>query len=363
MIVLRFYILACIVLLLFSIHAVAFRSLIRPTRTQILRLNGDQAGGPDSTASSTKKALMHQFKYLSTMLPIMYIMEASISSSFAEEMTEVGPNSTTMEVPDTVTAAKFAEELERNRGLNSDEFVVEFQNTSLGLKLTETIYKGFPIVTVKEIADSSLRSEHPELEPGAIVVQIAGVKVDGTPLGKIVEIVQKAERPLLIKFRDPSRFFRQLDSTIGLPRRVVSTSYLPANARDVGATEQQIIVERLSMPPADQRTRAAQLLDVMEIQYVAQVQSDSDGKIVDSSAERSAPGTSAKSIYYVLGQQNGPPGKLPPGWDLTLRGMVVGEKRRISLPYTLAYDRKGDKEHNIPPFATMIYTVKLVSLT
>jgi len=51
------------------------------------------------------------------------------------------------------------------------------------------------------------------------------------------------------------------------------------------------------------------------------------------------------------------------GWDLTLMGMVVGEKRRITLPYTLAYDRKGDKEMGIPPFATLVYTVKLLSLT
>ena len=80
----------------------------------------------------------------------------------------------------------------------------------------------------------------------------------------------------------------------------------------------------------------------------------------------------------MLGQRNGPPGtappyplihirddagSFPPGWDLTLRGMVVGEKRRVTLPYTLAYERKGNKDRGIPPFATMVYTVKLVSLT
>ena len=129
----------------------------------------------------------------------------------------------------------------------------------------------------------------------------------------------------------------------------------------------------------------------MEIQYVCQLLSDTSSssssassssssssssgggggggarppplRIVDSSAERAPPGTSAQSIYYILGQQNGPPGRFPPGWDLTLRGMVVGEKRRITLPYTLALDRRGDKERGIPPFATLVYTVKLKSLT
>jgi FKBP-type peptidyl-prolyl cis-trans isomerase len=74
-------------------------------------------------------------------------------------------------------------------------------------------------------------------------------------------------------------------------------------------------------------------------------------------------GTSTKSIYYILGEQNGPPGNFPSGWDITLRGMVVGEKRRITLPYSIAFGSKGVKTRKIPPYATMVYTVKLVSLT
>jgi hypothetical protein len=38
------------------------------------------------------------------------------------------------------------------------------------------------------------------------------------------------------------------------------------------------------------------------------VEGDDTDRIVDSSAERCPPGSSAKSIYYVLGQRNGPPG-------------------------------------------------------
>ncbi|KAJ1399279.1 hypothetical protein B484DRAFT_249560 [Ochromonadaceae sp. CCMP2298] len=252
---------------------------------------------------------------------------------------------------------------ERQEQLNSDEFIISFSQPSLGLKLTENFYKAYPVVTVKAIADAALREAHPELELGAIVVEIAGVKVDGTPLKSMIEIVKSYPRPLAIKFRDPNRFFKQLDSSEGPPRRIMSTSYLPANTRDVGAPEQLIIVERLEMPPAEQRVRSAKMLDVMEIQYAARLQSDASGRIVDSSAERAPPGTSAKSIYYVLGQQNGPVGKVPPGWDLTLIGMVPGEKRRITLPSTLAYDRKGDKEKGIPPFAALVYIVKLLSLT
>ena len=51
------------------------------------------------------------------------------------------------------------------------------------------------------------------------------------------------------------------------------------------------------------------------------------------------------------------------GWDLTLRGMYVGERRRITLPYTLAFDRKGVADKNIPAYANIVYTVRLISLT
>lgn len=60
------------------------------------------------------------------------------------------------------------------------------------------------------------------------------------------------------------------------------------SCRDKGAPEQVITVERLALPPREERVRASQTFDVMEIQYVAQVQGSAD--VVDSSAEKSPPG-------------------------------------------------------------------------
>lgn len=267
--------------------------------------------------------------------------------------------------------ANFMNQIQRERPLCSDEFVVSFKSSApLGLGLEEKSYQGFPVTVVRNIKDADLVVQHPELRDGAILSSINKEPVDGVALKKIAEIITAAKEngdTVDVKFRDPSRYFELLDSTVGKPLKLVATSYLPANARDAGAAEQLIYVERLELPPPEARVRSSQLLDVMEIQYVAQLAASIPGeetRIVDSSAERAPPGTSAQSIYYVLGQQNGPPGfPPPPGWDLTLRGMVVGEKRRITLPYTLAYERKGDKNRKIPPFATLIYTVKLVSLT
>ena len=255
----------------------------------------------------------------------------------------------------------FVDKLQRTRELNTDEVDVVFDNDNLGIVLQEVQYKGFPVVTIKDIKDTTLTEKYPLLRIGAIITIVGGEFVDGISLKKISELVKSSARPLKVRFRDPSLFFQQLDSTVGKPLKQITSTYLPANTRDAGSPEQIIVVQRLSLPPPEERIRPAEYLDVLEIQYVAQVQGSED--IVDSSAERSAPGTSAKSIYYILGQQNGPPGKFPQGWDLSLRGMVKGETRKIILPYTLAYDRKGVKERKIPPFATMIYTVKLLSLT
>jgi len=293
--------------------------------------------------------------------------EASLESALSELdtlKTAVAASSTTTGGGGSVA---FAEQLQKTRPLASDEFTISFQSESLGISLTEQQYQGFPVCIVKSINDDALKSAHPELRQGAIVVAVGEENTNGVPLSRIADIVKSSStRPLQVKFRDPSRYFELLDSAAGPPLKLVTTSYLPANARDAGAVEQMIYVQRLEMPPPELRTRTAQLLDVMEIQYVASLASSgSSGSniVVDSSAERAPPGTSAQSIYYILGQQNGPPGKFPQGWDLTLRGMVVGEKRRITLPYTLAYDRKGSKDRKIPPFATVIYTVKLLSLT
>lgn len=145
----------------------------------------------------------------------------------------VADTSTATSDAELKTSIDFADQVERTRPLNTDEFRITFSGQSLDLRLSETYYQGFPIVTVKQITNSQLSALNPELREGAIVTQINDTKVDGKPLSEMVDLVKQSPRPLVIKFRDPSRFFQQLDSTAGPPRRVVSTSYLPANARFV----------------------------------------------------------------------------------------------------------------------------------
>ena len=284
----------------------------------------------------------------------------------------------------SINASEFVSKLQSVRAPLSDEIDVTFNNGDLGIGIVEVNYKGFPVVKVSSInsnifysgstTSSSNNNNDFNLRIDSIITRINNVPVDGQPFKQIVELIKSSPRPLKIRFRDPSKYFELIDSsTVGKVIPTITTSYLPANTIELGKPEEIITVERLEMPPPDRRNRASNYLDVMEIQYVARIvdsssSSSSSSTIVDSSAERSPPGSSSKSIYYVLGQQNGPPGnglgdRLPNGLDITLKGMVIGEKRKIILPPSLAYGQKGLRSRGIPPNTSMMYIVKCISIS
>jgi peptidylprolyl isomerase len=50
-----------------------------------------------------------------------------------------------------------------------------------------------------------------------------------------------------------------------------------------------------------------------------------------------------------------------PGWDTAFEGMHVGGKRRIFVPYQLAYGEAG--RPGIPPKSDLIFDVELISVT
>ena len=228
-------------------------------------------------------------KTLAILLSLIMIISPNTPSLAADDATVVVPSSSSSSLTeptvasspeekfDEAAAGEFVAAVSKSRPLFSDEFVLTFQGESLGLGLTETYYKGFPVVTVNSIKDPVLlQQEGSMLRAGALVIGVGDEETNGIPLKEITAKIQGAGRPVTIKFRDPSRYFELLDSTIGAPKRVITTSYLPANTRDVGAPEQIIKIERLKLPPPEQRVRSAQLLDVMEIQYVAQLPNYTD---------------------------------------------------------------------------------------
>ena len=73
-----------------------------------------------------------------------------------------------------------------------------------------------------------------------------------------------------------------------------------------------------------------------------------DGTKFDSSREK-------KPLSFEQGKR-----KVIPGWDAGFEGMRVGGKRRLFIPYQLAYGEKG--RGKIPPKAELIFDVELVDV-
>lgn len=75
-----------------------------------------------------------------------------------------------------------------------------------------------------------------------------------------------------------------------------------------------------------------------------------DGKVFDSSEQRQAP------FAFILGA-----GQVIPGWEKGVTGMKIGERRKLTIPYHLAYGDKGVGSV-IPPKATLVFEVELLNV-
>lgn len=76
-----------------------------------------------------------------------------------------------------------------------------------------------------------------------------------------------------------------------------------------------------------------------------------DGRVFDSSVSRGEP------IEFVLGT-----GRVIKGWDEGIALMKVGGKAQLVIPPQLAYGERGAGGGVIPPNATLVFDVELVSV-
>jgi FKBP-type peptidyl-prolyl cis-trans isomerase len=74
-----------------------------------------------------------------------------------------------------------------------------------------------------------------------------------------------------------------------------------------------------------------------------------DGTQFDSSYNRGMPFETKIGVGYVIR-----------GWDMGIPGMKSGGKRKLTIPYHLAYGKYG--AGSIPGFATLIFEVELVKI-
>ena len=76
-----------------------------------------------------------------------------------------------------------------------------------------------------------------------------------------------------------------------------------------------------------------------------------DGTKFDSSLDRGQP------FSFRLGA-----GQVIRGWDDGVKGMRVGGKRKLTIPPDLGYGQAGTPGGPIPPNATLVFDVELVSV-
>jgi FKBP-type peptidyl-prolyl cis-trans isomerase len=89
--------------------------------------------------------------------------------------------------------------------------------------------------------------------------------------------------------------------------------------------------------------------DTVVVHYTGWLKSN--GKKFDSSYDREKPFT------FPLGA-----GRVIRGWDEGVAGIKVGGKRKLIIPYKLAYGEGGTPDGTIPPRADLIFEVELLKI-
>lgn len=87
--------------------------------------------------------------------------------------------------------------------------------------------------------------------------------------------------------------------------------------------------------------------DAVNVDYVGTLE---DGTKFDSSIDRGQP------LAFTLGQ-----GGLIEGWELGVKGMKIGEKRKLTIPPELAYGDQGAGDI-IPPNSTLIFEITMLGI-
>src|SRR5436190_1531568 len=117
------------------------------------------------------------------------------------------------------------------------------------------------------------------------------------------------------------------------------------------AGQSRTLFELRAMEVAQGSGRALQPGNCAYVHYTGWL---TDGKKFDSSRDTMANGTPKTPISFPQGAR-----RVIAGWDLGFEGMNVGGKRRLLIPYQLAYGERG-RPPVIPAKAELVFDVELL---
>lgn len=107
----------------------------------------------------------------------------------------------------------------------------------------------------------------------------------------------------------------------------------------------ELVIETLEEGEGDEIAKNG---DMLSVHYVGNLLS---GAKFDSSRDRGTP------FQFTLGA-----GQVIEGWDQGMLGMKVGEVRKLTIPASLGYGSRGAGGGVIPPNATLVFEVELLSI-
>jgi len=121
-------------------------------------------------------------------------------------------------------------------------------------------------------------------------------------------------------------------------------AFLAANKAKPGVTTTDSGLQYFVMKTGTGKTPLA--TDVVQVHYHGML---IDGKVVDSSIDRMKPAEF-------------PVNKVIPAWTEALLKMKVGDEWRLYVPARLAYGPQGTEDGKIPPFAALLFDIKLLDV-
>ncbi|CAM9367339.1 unnamed protein product [Ectocarpus fasciculatus] len=261
-----------------------------------------------------------------------------------------------------------------SRALESDEFEEVFDDDAIGIELEDVKYKGSSRVLVKRVVPGSAAAKRPRIKADAVLVSANGVDLERQSATAAKKIIKTSSRPLTLVLRDTSLFQQLLkpappaapdNEATGVAVTDGGFGPISTKVSPEGSGREEQVVKLLNSDKSAECNscgQGARRGDLLEIEYTAKLE---DGKVFDGSSikvnGREVVGRAGDTtLFFVLGKQ--PKGQFPPGWDILLIGMCVGETRLISVPPLLGYGAQGMPKRGVPANATLLYDVKLIGV-